>query len=249
MQKLNPAKLTVVLPCYNEEAAIPKVLCQLLEQRQEWQNRSDLGDIEIIVVNDGSTDGSLKALEPFSQSIRLISYNKNKGYGYALKKGFEQATGEYLSFYDLDETCQAHNLQDLLLELQKNSADVALGNRINEQTKMPLHRQVGNLTYRYLGNTLLSQKTSDYCTGFRMFHNSLKDLFIQTLPNDLNFSLAMTVVCRRLNLKLLELEIEYKDRKGESKLNSITHGLQFLSTLIYYGISPKYKSQNLKHFL
>ena len=93
---------SLVFPCHNEEKAIASVLNRALETKEQMEERGELSLLEIIVVNDGSTDGSQKVLENYEGRIKTLSLKKRQGYGAALKKGFLKARGDWLGFCDLD---------------------------------------------------------------------------------------------------------------------------------------------------
>ena len=104
------SSLTVVLPCYNEAEAIPKVIGKLLKSKPDILATGLIDDLEVILVNDGSTDGSKEALQDFQPQIKVIDHPTCKGYGRALKTGFSQASGSLIAFFDLDDTCQPIDL-------------------------------------------------------------------------------------------------------------------------------------------
>jgi len=114
-------KVTVILPIYNVEQYLPKCLASVVQQT--------LKDIEIICVNDGSTDNCLKILEDFkSKDNRIKIINKqNAGLGNARNTGLEVAEGEYISFIDSDDYIDENFLELLYMEAKENDADVACG--------------------------------------------------------------------------------------------------------------------------
>ncbi|MBQ9246368.1 glycosyltransferase [bacterium] len=117
----NHVKVSVILPVYNVEQYLPKCLASVVQQT--------LKDIEIICVNDGSTDNCLKILEDFkSKDNRIKIINKqNAGLGNARNTGLEEAKGEYISFIDSDDYIDENFLELLYTEATENDADVACG--------------------------------------------------------------------------------------------------------------------------
>lgn len=241
--------LTVVLPCYNEENSIRPVFSALLAERTRLLKSKTFSDIEIIAINDGSSDESLQRLQEFSSDVRIFSHTANLGYGHALKKGFQQARSEWICFFDLDRTCSPSDIQPLFQKLNSDGSGMALGTRINKHSQMPLLRALGNRMYRSLTSFLLKQSVSDCCTGFRIFHRKYLPLFIEPLPDQLNYSLAMTIAYLRSGGQLTEKHISYGEREGRSKLNAMIDGPRFLATLLQYSLSPKFSEKKLKGFL
>lgn len=122
----NSIKVSVVIPVYNVEQYLPKCLTSIVQQT--------LKDIEIICVNDGSTDNCLKIIEEFkSKDERIKIINKeNDGLGSARNAGLEYATGEYISFIDSDDYVDENFLELLYNEAKENDADVACCGVIRE---------------------------------------------------------------------------------------------------------------------
>jgi glycosyltransferase involved in cell wall biosynthesis len=234
-------RLSVVLPCHNEESAIPTVLPKLLSIRSEILKQTGLSEIEIIVVNDGSTDQSENLLHQYLPEISLLSFATNRGYGHALKEGFRQSKGDFIAFYDLDDTCQPEDLVSMVNLLKEDRAGMVCGNRLNAHSKMPLLRYFGNWLYRRLTVLLLGIELNDCCTGMRVFRSEYRDVFCSHLPHHLNFSLAMTVLFLRQKGVYREIPIQYHRRLGDSKLSIFSDGPLFLWTLVKFSLLPFYK--------
>ena len=115
----NQPTISVIIPVYNEERTISSIV----EIARTWGKSQ-----EVIVVNDGSTDHTLEALRQFGSRIRLISYNKNHGKGYAMAKGVEAATGDLLMFLDGDITGLSHNDLDAMAgPVTDGNVDMVIG--------------------------------------------------------------------------------------------------------------------------
>src|SRR4030095_4136132 len=92
---------------YNEEEGIRSIIERTLSASNKIRSETGLSEVEVIVVNDGSHDATARIAQKYSEQnlIRLISYEKNRGYGAAIKAGFAEASGDLLSFLDADGTC------------------------------------------------------------------------------------------------------------------------------------------------
>jgi glycosyltransferase involved in cell wall biosynthesis len=241
------SSLTVVLPCFNEAEAIPKVIGKLLNSKPDILATGLVDDLEVIVVNDGSTDGSKEVLAAFEPQIKVVDHPLCRGYGRALKTGFREATGSLIAFFDLDDTCQPIDLIPMIEAATKENVGMITGNRMGITTKMPKTRWVGNYLYQTLTRILLQKKVTDCCSGFRLFHARYKEDFIENLPEKLNFSLAMTISHLRRGETYREIPITYADRVGESKLSVFSDGPLFLSTLLHYSLSPKFSKSSRQY--
>jgi glycosyltransferase involved in cell wall biosynthesis len=119
MKTQNPVTASVIVPVYNEEQTVSEVVSNLL---------SNPNFFEVICVNDGSTDESLRELEKFRDRIKLISFTKNQGKGQALAAGIERAKGDFVAFIDADLTNLSEvHVEALLSPILKGEADAVLG--------------------------------------------------------------------------------------------------------------------------
>lgn len=227
-------KLSIVVPAYNEEPAIDGVIGQCLEARRYILERTSLKDVEIIVVNDGSKDQTGPIAERYRKTgqIGLISYPENRGYGAAIKQGFQAAIGEYVAFLDGDGTCDPKYFANLFNAMESSRADVSVGSRMGPQSEMPQIRRLGNLFYVWLLRFSASSKVTDAASGMRILKkSSLKRLY--PLPNGMNFTPAISAkAILDPQLKIVEFPIPYKERQGKSKLNLIRDGWRFLRTIL-----------------
>lgn len=120
--------LSIVIPVLDEEDAIGSTLQRCLDARQDILKSAGLDSIEIIVVNDGSTDRTVEIVQSFPD-VALIDLKTNQGYGAAIKSGFSQASGDLLGFLDGDGTCDPFFFGQLCKEIIENGADIATGSR------------------------------------------------------------------------------------------------------------------------
>ena len=154
---------TIVIPAYNEEKAIKSTLERAVKARGKITSETDISEVEIIAVNDGSFDNTESIMRDFAskEDIGIISYEKNRGYGAAIKQGFDKAKGDYVGFFDADGTCDPEFFIDLYKLIKNENAQVALGSRIHSESKMPPIRRLGNKIYVALINLLWRTKITD----------------------------------------------------------------------------------------
>lgn len=225
-------KLSVILPCLNEEQA----LGSCLDKIKQIIEKNNL-DAEIIVVDNGSTDKSCKiAME---KQVKLV-HEKEKGYGATYLKGFEVAQGEYLFMADSDGTYDFDEIPKFIAEL-KRGYDFVIGNRFKgkiEKGAMPWPN-------RYIGNPILSSilrlffkaKIHDAHCGMRAItKEALEKLSLRTVGMEFASEMIAQAVKRKLKIK--ELPINYHRRIGDSKLQSLADGWRHLRFMLLY--SPLY---------
>jgi glycosyltransferase involved in cell wall biosynthesis len=224
-------KLSIVIPAYNEEEAIAGIIKRCLAERDNIVRQTPVEDVEIIVVNDGSHDRTAEIAGQF-RDIVLISYEKNRGYGAAIKSGFEKATGTLVAFLDADGTCDPRYFAGMCNKLLEEDADIVIGSRMTPESKMPAIRRLGNRFYALLINLLGNTSITDSASGMRVIRkSSLVKLY--PLPDGLHFTPAMS--CRAVldeNLSIAEIPMTYEERVGRSKLGVVQDGIRFLKTIV-----------------
>ena len=226
--------ISLIFPCHNEESAIPLLIPKALSAKKDLIESKKIKNMEIIAVNDASTDTSLSELKKYENEIQILSLQKQEGYGSALQKAFQESQGDWLAFCDLDKTCDPRELSFLIDLIHKKNLSIVWGNRLHKKSKMPFIRKLGNRIYQLVFLVLSFKKIPDPCSGFRLFKKS--DFLPQfyKLPKDLSFSLALTSYCVRNKIPFQTKDISYEDRLGQSKLKSFKDGWIFLIQLIRF---------------
>ncbi|HKU41374.1 MAG TPA: glycosyltransferase family 2 protein [Polyangiales bacterium] len=226
-----PNVLSVVIPALNEEDAIGDTLKRCLEARESMIASHVVSDMEVLVVSDGSTDRTEEIARSFPQ-VTVLSFELNRGYGAAIKCGFEHTRGELIAFLDADGTCDPAFFAVLIEALRDGSADVALGSRMGEDSKMPLIRTIGNRLFAWLLSLVSFRTVNDTASGMRVIRReALRHLY--PLPDGMHFTPAMSA--RALlegRLKLVEAPMPYAERTGRSKLRVLRDGLNFLGIIV-----------------
>lgn len=226
--------LSIVIPSYNEEDAIEAIVQRCLAARTRLLSETDVDEVEIIVVSDGSTDRTVERVRPLAdhEAVRLVEYSPNRGYGVALKTGFRAARGELLSFLDADGTCDPEWLVPLVNACARDGADVATGCRMTAVSRMPPVRRLGNRFFRALINVLARADVRDSASGMRVMRRECLP-WIYTLPDGMHFTPAMTAtLVFDPGLVLREVDMPYEERVGRSKLSVVKDGLRFLRCIL-----------------
>jgi len=220
-------EFSIIIPCYNEEKSI-------LSTIQEIQNNlSDKQNYEIIIINDGSTDGTEKILTSAEENLNLvhiITHTKNRGYGAAIKTGIQRTKSDLIVITDADGTYPNERIPELV-NLAKD-ADMVVGARIGDDVHYPFIRKVPKLFLRMYASWLAGQNIPDINSGLRVFKRSVAEKFMHILPN--GFSLTTTITLAMLiNYKDVQyVPISYKKRVGKSKIRPIRDTLQFIQLIV-----------------
>jgi glycosyltransferase involved in cell wall biosynthesis len=225
-------KLSVVIPALNEQQSIESIINRTLDAKEYIFENSPITDLEITVVSDGSTDQTVEIASRYTDHIRLIIFEKNRGYGAAIKEGWRQSTGDLLAFLDADGTCDPRFFADLGRLMQKDNADVVLGSRLNKNSEMPAIRRFGNTLFSVFLSVVSNENIRDTASGMRIIRRSSLPN-IMPLPDGLHFTPAMSARAILSDyLKISEIDMPYKEREGESKLNVIKDGIRFLNVIL-----------------
>ena len=223
--------LTIVIPALNEEDAIGDTIRRCLEARSQIIASSPVDEVEVIVVSDGSTDRTEEIAKSFEE-VKVLVFEVNRGYGAAIKCGWQHGRGDLLAFLDGDGTCDPDFFADLCTALEEQKADIALGSRMGPDSGMPFIRMVGNALFAWLLGALSKQLVKDTASGMRVLRRTcLGDLY--PLPDGLHFTPAMSGrVLIDDKLTLIELPMPYAERTGESKLSVLKDGARFLMAIL-----------------
>ncbi|CAB1059837.1 hypothetical protein D1BOALGB6SA_4602 [Olavius sp. associated proteobacterium Delta 1] len=203
--------LSVVVPVYNEI----EIVQDLIEKLILALNRLNT-PAELIVVDDGSTDGTSEVLSSLSEKIKLIRHPCNRGYGAALKTGIRQATYTIVAITDADGTYPNENFSKLMTGMQSN--DMVVGSRNGSKVHIPLVRRPAKWLLNKLANSLAEMEIPDLNSGFRAFRKEIVEKYTHILPNRFSFTTTITLILISEGYRIKYIPINYHKRKGRSKI-------------------------------
>jgi len=223
--------LTIVIPALNEEDAIGTTIQRCLDARDHIVAASSVDAVELVVVSDGSSDRTEEIAKGFAE-VSVLAFDANRGYGAAIKTGWQHGRGEYLAFLDGDGTCDPCFFADLCGAIDTQGSDIALASRMGPDSEMPRIRTLGNRIFAWLLGALSKRSVDDTASGMRVVRRAcLEELY--PLPDGLHFTPAMSArVLIADSLKIVELPMAYAERTGESKLSVLRDGLRFLMAIL-----------------
>lgn len=223
--------LTIVIPALDEEQSIAAIVERCLVERPKLIERCGLGDVQVVVVSDGSTDRTAEIARGFEPRIRVVVFERNRGYGAAIQEGWRVGGGDLLGFIDADGTCDPAAFAPMCDEALRGTS-VVLGNRMHGDSRMPLVRRVGNRLFAALLGYLSQKSVRDTASGMRVVRRDALRLLLP-LPDGLHFTPAMSAVCLvHEDLTIAEIDMEYREREGRSKLRIWRDGLRFLGSIL-----------------
>jgi glycosyltransferase involved in cell wall biosynthesis len=225
-------KLLIVIPALNEEESIREIIERTLAARARILSESPVTEVGITVVSDGSTDRTVERAQEYRNQIDLIVFERNRGYGAAIKDAWNRSDAELLGFLDADGTCDPSIFAGLCRLIEGEKADVVLGCRLTRDSRMPVVRRIGNVLFALLLSFFSSKRVRDTASGMRVVRrSSLRRLY--PLPDGMHFTPAMSArAILSPDLRIFELEMPYEERTGESKLRVVRDGLRFLRVIV-----------------
>jgi glycosyltransferase involved in cell wall biosynthesis len=215
---------SIIIPTYNEREGIPQVIEALQLLRKTHGNQW-----EIIIVDDGSTDGTSELIGNL-QDIVLLRHPFNRGYGAAIKTGIRHAKYNTLIISDADGTYPVQDIPRLLAQLSKS--DMVVGARGNNNSNIPLTRRPAKWMLNKLANYLTGIKIPDLNSGLRAMKKDVVVKFFHLLPDGFSFTTTITLAMLTNDYAVEFIPIEYKMRSGRSKIRPIRDTLNFLQLII-----------------
>jgi len=224
--------LSIVIPAYNEEDGITLILERVLDVRRALSGAvKSVDDIEVIVVDDASQDRTREIASSYPD-VKVVGHERNKGYGGALKTGFDVAKGEWVAFLDADGTYPPEEFPALCRAMVEHDADMVIGSRMSgAKSKMPTRRYIGNKLFAYLLSWIVGASITDTASGMRVFKRAILPR-LMPLPDGLHLTPAMSTAALHEALKIDEVPIRYDERVGNSKLSVVFDGFRFLNIIV-----------------
>ena len=227
-------KISIIIPLYNEENTIIKLLKKIYSLR--------IANFEIIIVNDGSTDNSLKLFNDFSKKkkIKIISHEKNIGKGAAIKSAKKFVKGSIIIIQDADLEYDPKDYFKLIKPIKEKKYKVVYGSRVLNKIRYnvdgftSIFRIFGNHLLTEISNLLNNQNLSDAHTCYKVL---TKDIFfnIKLQENGFEFCPELTSKIARLNIEIKEVPISYRGRNYEDgKKIKLKHAFKAFYTLLKY---------------
>lgn len=212
----------MILPAKNEERTLPATLANILAAHP---------DAEIIVVDDGSTDGTARICA--QSGIRLISHPYSMGNGAAIKSGARAATGDVLVFMDADGQHDPADINRLLEKLDLGH-DMVVGAR-GSQSQANLGRSLANRLYNKLASWVVGQPIDDLTSGFRAARATKFCEFLHLLPNGFSYPTTITMAFFRAGYPVAYIPIVAASRIGSSHIRPLHDGFRFLLIIFRVG--------------
>lgn len=207
---------SVILPAYNESAGIRPII--------EWLRKIIDREDEILVIDDGSTDGTGEVA--MAADVTVISHPYNIGNGAAIKTGLRAANGGIIITMDADGQHDPADIPRLLEHIDKY--DMVVGARGNGHGA----RGIANRIYNILASYVTGRKVDDLTSGFRAIRADVAKRYIYLLPNGFSYPTTITLALMKSGHSVKYVPIEARQRVGKSKIKPVRDGIRFLNIIL-----------------
>jgi len=232
-------ELSIIIPLYNEE----KLIIALLKELEQVSYPVFVKDVEIIIVDDASTDNSVQNVKNYitdKSNIKLIEHNQNKGKGAAVKTGVADALGTYILIQDADMELSPKDIPALLNAAYQLNVPFVNGSRYLPgiiRTQAAFKRYFANKLFTLLTSLLINVHLTDMACGYKLISRELFNK-LHLNENRFGFEAELIIKCARIRKNwIAEVPVNYTPRNlGEGKKLRNFDGFRILKTILKYGL-------------
>ena len=211
--------LSIIIPAYNEENRILPTLKALDEFL-----RKEKFIFEIIIVNDGSLDSTVKVVEEYRKNnpnlnLKVSNLSKNMGKGMAVKKGIEIAQNEIIMFFDADLSYEPANIMKAILYLENPDIDIVIGDRNLKESEivnpLPFSRRISGKIYAWMVGKFILKGITDSQCGFKVFRKeSAKRIFRKTTIPRFGFDVELLYIANKAKIRIIKMPVRCLNSPG-----------------------------------
>jgi glycosyltransferase involved in cell wall biosynthesis len=233
--------ISIIIPAYNEEKRLPATLAAV----QAYLAKTNWEFSEIVVVDDGSRDHTVKAAR--GAGVRVLENPGNRGKGYSVRHGMLEAKGEWALFSDADLSAPIEDLETLWSAAATAAAPVAIGSRAVDRSLVGVHqpafRELSGRFFNLVMRLITGLPFHDTQCGFKLFQSSAaREIFSRQLLDGFGFDVEVLYIARRLHYRAIEVPVRWNDVPGTKV--SLWLGLKGFADPVkvrWNGLTRKYK--------
>jgi dolichyl-phosphate beta-glucosyltransferase len=243
---MESTEISVVVPAYNEEALIQSTLDGL---RSYLQTRPE--PFEIVVVDDGSQDGTVALVNAWQKSnnaiAKLVTNPANRGKGFSVRRGVQESCGRFIIFMDADLPYEMGAIDDFLFAL-RNGHDLAVGSRVLPSSSgrgVSAIRYLAGQVFSWLEQAVLGTGLADTQCGFKAFNaKAAREIFRRVTIDGFGFDVEMIYIARKLEYSIHPVAVQMIDRHRASRVRLVEDSVKMfinLFTVRWLDWQGKYK--------
>ncbi len=235
--------ISIIIPAYNEEQRLPQTLRTVLA----YLARTPWDFAEVVVVDDGSSDHTVEAAQSADGRVRVLRNPGNRGKGYSVRHGMQEASGDWALFTDADLSAPIEDLDKLWQAAERAGAQVAIGSRALDRSLIGVHQPFFREAVGRLFNLVVRTSTGlpfrDTQCGFKLFKTSAaREIFSRQTLERFGFDVEVLFIARQLGYRAIEVPVRWNNVAGTKV--GLLHGISaFLDPLRvrWNGITGKYR--------
>jgi len=228
------AKLSIVIPAYNEEGRLSPTLDRIFS----YLDRKPEQPAEVIVVDDGSRDGTAALVESRATCeprLKLVRNPGNRGKGFSVRHGMAEAQGDWCLMSDADLSAPIEEVQKLIDAAAKATAQVAIGSRALDRSLIGVHqnpfREFSGIVFNRVMRLVTGLPFADTQCGFKLYHrNAVRLIFPRQQLNGFGFDVEDLFIARKLGIHTIEVPVRWNNVEGTKV--SLIQALKTFSDLL-----------------
>jgi dolichyl-phosphate beta-glucosyltransferase len=210
--------LSIVIPAYNEESRLPQTLRKVLG----WAASGSFSFLEVIVVDDGSRDGTARVVEEMAGQhacLRLVRNPGNRGKGYAVRHGMLEAKGEWILYTDADLSSPIEELEKLCRAACEKDAGVAIGSRAVDRSLVEVHqpamRELSGRCFNLVMRVVTGLPFRDTQCGFKLYRqDAAREIFSRQKQDGFSFDVEDLLIAKKLGVRAVEVPCRWANVEG-----------------------------------
>jgi len=210
--------LSIVIPAYNEERRLPETLGRVLE----WLEQRRFKFFEVIVVDDGSRDGTASVVEEYRKahpSIRLFANLGNRGKGYAVRRGMLEAAGEWILYTDADRSAPIREFDKLSAAVTSSHGVIAIASRAIDPALVEVHqpafRELSGRFFNLVMRAVTGLPFHDTQCGFKLYRaDAARQIFARQKQDGFSFDVEDLLIAQKLGLRAVEVPVRWANVEG-----------------------------------
>ncbi len=224
-----------MIPAYNEERRLPGTLDRILD----WLKQANFSFWEVIVVDDGSRDGTSGVVENYGKihsAVRLLKNPGNRGKGYAVRNGMLNAHGDWILYSDADLSTPIEEIEKLRRAVSEQDTAIAIGSRALEPSLVEIHqpifREYSGRFFNLVMRSVTGLPFHDTQCGFKLYRaDAAKLIFEKQQQDGFSFDVEDLVIAAKLGLRAVEVPVRWRNAEG-TKVR-LTQGIQSFVDLFH----------------
>jgi glycosyltransferase involved in cell wall biosynthesis len=210
--------LSIVIPAYNEEKRLPQTLRVVLD----WVAHAHITFLEVIVVDDGSRDGTVGVVEELASEnkyLRLARNPGNRGKGYAVRHGMLEAKGEWILYTDADLSSPIEEIEKLCRAAREQDAGVAIGSRALDRSLVEVHqpamRELSGRCFNLVMRLVTGLPFRDTQCGFKLYRaDAAREIFSRQKQEGFSFDVEDLLIAKKLGVRAVEVPVRWANVEG-----------------------------------